>query len=440
MADDITFEELLEAAEGHLAPYATRSTDEGVERWDGSPAVATLQQVDSTKKYRTPFQVDRDRILYSDYFLRTAGKTQIFTQPDTPLYKTRMVHALYVMDIAKTIARPLRLNEDLVEAIALAHDIGHTPFGHVGERALNREILRYLGLDAAAGSAILERLKSAKAKAVKQDLPGLFYLQPEDTKIFMHGRQSFRILTCLEDDRKGLCLTKQVLYGVVRHSGECSDAAGTFAICGSQLSCTHASFEAQVVRLADDIAWVNHDFDDATRAGLLSHNVFQSIPVHDEHGEAHNLAEVLGTARGLRLSKFVQDIVQNTLQMQPRPRGYLEGQVLRLSTLMDNALKAMKGIVVENLHEGRELEQSNKAAEQYVSDLFGKFLHEHASEPNRAHRARHACDDVVALTDTLAETTHNWWFNPRSHFGMDLDIPALLRDGRVQTQRKLPFA
>jgi dGTPase len=171
---------------------------------------------------RTAFQRDRDRVLHSKPFRRLKGKTQVFLAPEGDHYRTRMTHTLEVAQIARTIGRALRLNEDLIEAVALAHDLGHTPFGHAGEDALRRFV-------------------------------------PE----FHHAAQSLRVVDVLARSGQGLNLTDEVRQGILRHT------KGLGPILPADGPLDHGSLEAEVVRLADIIAYVNHDLDDAARAGLL---------------------------------------------------------------------------------------------------------------------------------------------------------------------------
>lgn len=163
---------------------------------------------------RTDFQRDRDRIIYSKAFRRLKHKTQVFISPEGDHYRTRLTHTLEVSQIGRTIARSLRLNEDLTEAIALGHDLGHTPFGHAGERVLDMVC----------------------------------------SKGFKHNEQSVRVVSCLEKDRKGLNLTAEVLEGILCHTGDLLPH----------------TLEGQVVRFADKIAYINHDIEDAIRGGILT--------------------------------------------------------------------------------------------------------------------------------------------------------------------------
>ena len=174
---------------------------------------------------RTCFQCDRDRILHSKSFRRLAHKTQVFLAPEGDHYRTRLIHSLEVAQVARSIARPLGLNEDLTEAIALGHDLGHTPFGHVGERALSHAIACWRGLDPDA---------------------------PEARRLFAHNEQSARIVELLERDGAGLNLTREVVDGIRCHTG----------------SLRASTPEGRVVALADRIAYVCHDIDAAARAGL----------------------------------------------------------------------------------------------------------------------------------------------------------------------------
>ncbi len=193
---------------------------------------------------RTDFQRDRDRIIHSKAFRRLKHKTQVFLSPESDHYRTRLTHTLEVAQIARTIARALRLNEDLTEAIALGHDLGHTPFGHAGERALN----------------------SICGK-------------------FTHFEQSVRVCECLEKSGEGLNLTAEVLDGILNHTrGDWSSTA-----------------EGRVVRFSDRIAYINHDIDDAVRAGVLNES---DLP--------HDVVEGLGDSKSRRIDSLVMSLVENS--------------------------------------------------------------------------------------------------------------------------------
>ena len=204
---------------------------------------------------RTCFQCDRDRILHSKSFRRLANKTQVFLAPEGDHYRTRLTHTLEVAQIARDIARPLGLNEDLTEAIALGHDLGHTPFGHCGERALRHAMARYLGCG------------------------------PDDPRLFRHNEQSVRIVERLEKDGLGLNLCAEVIDGIRSHNQ--GDAAQTAEGC--------------VVARADRIAYVTHDIDDAKRAGVLTE---ETLPAE--------LRAVLGSSSSERIETMVHDIVRTS--------------------------------------------------------------------------------------------------------------------------------
>lgn len=239
---------LEELEEKNLSPYATLSRNSrGRERPEEKCDV------------RTDFQRDRDRIIYSKAFRRLKHKTQVFISPEGDHYRTRLTHTLEVSQIARTIARGLRLNEDLTEAIALGHDLGHTPFGHAGERVLDRMV----------------------------------------SKGFKHNEQSVRVVSFLEKDRKGLNLTWEVLDGIQCHTG-------------NRLPTT---LEGQIIRYADKIAYINHDIEDAIRGGILRE---EDIPKEAAailgrsssqriNNMIVNIIENSGDGQGIRMSREFQE-------------------------------------------------------------------------------------------------------------------------------------
>ena len=205
---------------------------------------------------RTIFQVDRDRILHSKAFRRLQYKTQVFLSPEGDHYRTRLTHTLEVSQVARTMARALRLNEDLAEAIALGHDLGHTPFGHAGERVL------------------------------AELLPGGFH----------HVHQSLRVVDKLEKNGAGLNLSWEVRDGILKHS------KGRGALLGSGQEDTPVTLEGQLVRLSDVIAYVNHDLDDAVRGGLLREDDVPS-----------SLRKALGENYSQRLNTMITDLIETTM-------------------------------------------------------------------------------------------------------------------------------
>ncbi|MDR3255633.1 MAG: deoxyguanosinetriphosphate triphosphohydrolase [Synergistaceae bacterium] len=208
---------------------------------------------------RTAFQRDRDRIIHSKSFRRLKHKTQVLSLPESDHTRTRLTHTLEVAQIARTISRALRLNEDLTEAIALAHDLGHTPFGHTGERAL-REL------------------------AISHGLHG-----------FHHAEQSLRVVDVLERDGSGLNLTWEVRMGIIQHSKGQIDVRDGFNLTSP------STVEAWVVRVSDSIAYLNHDLDDALGADFLR---MEDIP--------GGIIDVLGASHGARIDSLVRDVVANS--------------------------------------------------------------------------------------------------------------------------------
>jgi dGTPase len=211
------------------------------------PALRREPEPDSP--IRTPFQRDRDRIVHSKAFRRLKHKTQVFIAPEGDHYRTRLTHTLETCGIARTVARALGLNEDLTEAIGLGHDLGHPPFGHIGEEALDQALREGAG------------------------------------RSFRHNRQSLRVVDVLERDGRGLNLTEAVRDGILNHTG--SEAPGTL--------------EGRLVRLVDRVAYINHDIDDALRARII---VPDDLPVAE--------IELLGPTGGSRIDRLATDIVERS--------------------------------------------------------------------------------------------------------------------------------
>jgi dGTPase len=243
----MTIREELEAREREiLAPQAAKSA-----------ATKGRLRPEAEDPIRPAFQRDRDRIIHCKAFRRLKHKTQVFFAPTGDHYRTRLTHTLEVSQIARSIAKVLRLHEELTEAIALGHDLGHTPFGHAGERVLRNLI-------------------------------------PNG---FNHYDQSLRIVDVLENDGQGLNLTWEVRDGIARHS-----KGRTGAPVGADPEHRASTVEGQVARVADIIAYVNHDIDDATRAGILTSAALPAAPIR-----------VLGTTSSRRIGRMVTDVVTQTL-------------------------------------------------------------------------------------------------------------------------------
>ena len=293
---------------------------------------------------RTCFQCDRDRILQSKSFRRLAHKTQVFLAPEGDHYRTRLIHTLEVSQVARSIARPLGLNEDLVEAIALGHDLGHTPFGHVGERALTHAIARHKG-----------------------------YADPDVDACplkFAHNEQSARIVELLERDGRGLNLTREVIDGIRHHTGPIRAS----------------SLEGRAVSLSDRIAYVSHDIDDAERAGLLSES---DLP--------EGARRVLGSSSSERIETMVHDVVRTSA---------LAGDI-RMSDSVWGAMMDMRSFLFDNLYSRGDAKWEEPKAYVMIEELFDHFV-AHPDEIPSEYRVHNdelcvqVADFVAGMTDRYA--------------------------------------
>lgn len=291
---------------------------------------------------RTCFQVDTDRIVYCKSFRRLKHKTQVFLQPEGDHYRTRMTHTLEVSRIARTIARGLALNEDLTEAIALGHDLGHTPFGHAGERLLNSIV------------------------------PGGF----------AHFRQSLRVVERLEKEGAGLNLTWEVRNGIERHTGG-EDAA---------------TLEGQVVRLADKIAYINHDIDDAMRGGIIYP---LDIPL--------DISQVLGFDHGGRIDTLTLDVIQAS-------RGQDE---IQQSPACGEAMAKLREFMFEAVYYNPLAKGEESKAQDMIARLFEHYqTHPDELPPDyqdirlREGTDRAVCDYIAGMTDHYAVAKYNEAFVP----------------------------
>jgi dGTPase len=291
---------------------------------------------------RTVFQRDRDRIVHAKAFRRLKHKTQVFLAPEGDHYRVRLTHTLDVSQIARTVARALRLNEDLTEAIALGHDLGHTPFGHLGEQALTP----FLG------------------------------------RPFRHSEQSLRVVDFLENDGEGLNLTWEVRDGILHHPWSMPPPA---------------TLEAQIVRFADRIAYINHDVDDAVRAGVLKE---EELP-----GAA---LDVLGHTHGERINTLVTDLFT---QSDDQPE-------IRLSAPVFTALDALRDFMFDQVYLREGAREQNEKAVKLIRDLFAYYL-EHPEElPSEYHRSpgdlpTRVADFIAGMTDRYALRTYERLFLPQ---------------------------
>jgi dGTPase len=291
---------------------------------------------------RTSFQKDRDRIVHSKAFRRLKHKTQVFVAPEGDHYRVRLTHTLEVSQIARTAARALRLNEDLTEAIALGHDLGHTPFGHLGEEALTP-----------------------------------FLVRP-----FRHYEQSLRVVDYLENQGRGLNLTWEVRDGIVNHTWSMP---------------LPATLEGQVARFADRIAYVNHDIDDAMRAGLLAPG--------DLPPEATG---VLGATHGARVERLVVDLVEQSENAEE----------IRLSPPVFEALDRLRDFLFHRVYLRAEARAEQDKAMGLVRALFSYYL-EHPETVPEEYRAvpgdlpTQIADYIAGMTDRFALRAYEQLFLPQ---------------------------
>jgi dGTPase len=330
-----------------LAPQAARSAD--------SRGRLRPEPEDDV---RPAFQHDRDRIIHSKAFRRLKHKTQVFFAPAGDHYRTRLTHTLEVSQIGRTIAKVLRLHEELTESIALGHDLGHTPFGHAGERVLD-------GLT-----------------------PGGFN----------HYEQSLRIVDVLENDGQGLNLTWEVRDGIARHSkGKEGSPVGV------DPARRASTLEGQIMRVADLIAYVNHDIDDAVRAGMLKGSDLPARPV-----------EVLGATSSARIARMVKDVVTETQRA-----GLAE---IRMSDPVLEATLAMRSFLFEAVYENDVATAEFRKAAGILGGLWekvrerpGDFLDPRSVETDGVDVA--ARDFLAGMTDRYAVTLFERLFIPKPWIG-----------------------
>lgn len=285
---------------------------------------------------RSTYQVDRDRILHTKSFRRLMSKTQVFISPEGDHYRTRLTHTLEVTAISRTVARALGLNEDLVEAIGYGHDLGHPPFGHTGEHALD--------------AAIHERFG----------------------RRFLHNEQSLRVVDHLEKDGRGLNLTYEVRDGILNHTGQNAPA----------------SLEGRIVKIVDRVAYINHDIDDALRAGLLR---WEALPIEP--------IELLGETGSSRIDRLVHDLIETSAAA---------GDITQ-SEEIGAAMLALRSFMFENVY----LNDSNNEDKQRVAELIPRLVDWYLEDPDlrlpMLPGAEHRADDLgQRVTDWIAGMTDRY--------------------------------
>jgi dGTPase len=326
----------VEAAPIDPPDRSARPLEERVRAWEEeflwAPATrsypARRREPEEDSPVRTPFQRDRDRIVHAKAFRRLKHKTQVFIAPEGDHYRTRLTHTIETCCIARTVARALGLNEDLTEAIGLGHDLGHPPFGHIGEEALD-EALREHG---EAG--------------------------------FRHNEHSLRVVDSIERDGRGLNLTEQVRDGILNHTGPGKPA----------------TLEGRVVRLVDRVAYINHDIDDAVRAGILAEDDLPAAEI-----------ELLGPTGAARIDTLVRDIVATSRRA---------GEIAQ-SEEVAGAMLRLRKFMFDRVYLGAEARSEHERVHRTLRGLFDYYL-EH---PDRVPGADGADGGLQRVTDYVAGMT-----------------------------------
>jgi dGTPase len=376
-------EQLEEREALALAPYGLRSRD----------SRGRLHQPDPEPEDRTAFQRDRDRILHTTAFRRLEYKTQVFVNYEGDYYRTRLTHTLEVAQIGRTVARALGANEDLVEAICLSHDLGHPPFGHSGEVALNRLMEGHGGYD--------------------------------------HNKQSLRIVTKLErryPEWPGLNLTWEVREGIVKHETE-YDTADASAYEADK----RGHLEAQICNAADELAYTAHDLDDGLRSELIAppdlaglelwEQVRDSIGWHDDRLDELTRHRFIRRLIGLEVADLVQAThhrleaagADSVEAVQRLPHN-----VIGWSAALAGANRELKRFLFENMYRHFRVVRMQVKAENLLSDLFQGYMREPAQLPkpvqqraaSKGDLARAVCDYIAGMTDRFALDEHYKLFDP----------------------------
>ncbi len=360
-------------------------------------------------KTRSPFQRDRDRIIHSGAFRRLIHKTQVFVYHEGDYYRTRLTHSIEVAQIARSISVVLGLNEEVAESLALVHDFGHTPFGHTGEHAMNAVMAEYKGFD--------------------------------------HNAQSLRVVTKLEKRYAkfdGLNLTWEVLEGLAKHNGPLCQK-GQFDHLNVNLRTyndqhdlelhTYASAEAQVAAVSDDVAYNNHDIADGIKAGLLTMDQLEELPllgdiirdVRDTYGTLDKGRESHEVVRRL-INSMVNDILRESKRrisaLKPETIDDIRGasqSVISFSDEMKEFDKRLKSFLMQNMYRHYKVNRMSSKAKRVITDLFELFQSEPECLPtewqspevleDKQKRARHVADFIAGMTDRYAILEHKRLFD-----------------------------
>jgi dGTPase len=376
-----TRQQLEENEDRSLAPYGMRSKD-----------TKGRAYLDSEPEYRTAFQRDRDRILHTTAFRRLEYKTQVFINFEGDHFRTRLTHTLEVAQIGRTLARALGGNEDLVEAICLAHDLGHSPFGHSGEVALARLMKEVGGFD--------------------------------------HNKQSLRIVTELEQrypEFPGLNLSWEVREGMVKHESEydISDARDFNPDLRGNL-------ETQIANVADELAYTTHDLDDGLRSGMINPQILDGVALWEILRETYNWrGPILGDMERHRMIRhlvglLVTDMIKGTdaRLKESKVNSFsdiqkLKHNVVGYSEEMQRRNRELKDLLYKKLYRHFRVVRMQVKAERIISDLFNAYRSEPATLPDHVQffiekrgLERTICDHIAGMTDRYAIEEHQKMFNP----------------------------
>ncbi len=336
----------LEEREEGLSPHAQKSRS----------SLGRLKPEDPCPM-RTAFQRDRDRIIHCKAFRRLKHKTQVFIAPLGDHYVTRLTHTLELAQIARSIARSLNLNEDLAEAISLGHDLGHTPFGHVGEEVLDE-------------------------------------ISPSG---FRHNEQSLRVVDLLEAEGKGLNLTLEVREGILKHSKSRGE------IMGKDWD-DPETLEAQVCKLADVITYVNHDLDDALRAGVIH-----------ERDLPDSVLPCLGGTRSKRINAFISDVLVNSWAARGESIGLDAPPLIRMSQTMNESLNTLREFLFDQVYHSAEVEREAGKARAIIYLLYEYFTKNEDKLPGS-----NQCGDTVParVVDYIAGMTDQYALHVATDAGL----------------------
>jgi dGTPase len=320
---------------GRVADSFELRVREQEDRWLSPLAVRSYKtrgraREEAPCRLRTPFQRDRDRIVHSKAFRRLRNKTQVWIDPAHDHFRTRLTHTLETSGISRGVARALGLNEDLVEAIGLGHDLGHTPFGHTGEECLDEQLRRHFG------------------------------------RGFRHNEHSLRVVDHVERDGRGLNLTHEVRDGILNHTGTTEPA----------------TLEGRIVRIVDRVAYINHDIDDAVRAGVLDQDELPAAEI-----------ELLGETGARRIDRLVHDLVETSE----------EAGDIRQSEEIGAAMLTLRSFMFERVYLGPHTRPQHEQARAVVTRIFEQ-LREHPDRipPGQGVLAERLADYIAGMTDRFA--------------------------------------